>query len=585
MSAGSKTRRALSVLRPHAAPHRRRLVEGGLWTIGLVCFRLALPWPLCGVVELVLPHGRAGTPVLDHLPPGEPLLWLVGLYLLLAAAVGVAEMGQRVAMARFATNTVHDLRAAAVAAALGAGRRRGRSGDTLARLIGDTARIKASLKGILVHITQNGLLALGVCVLFAFISPRLAGLFLLGCALSAAISVRTFSRVASAFKKQRRKEGAYARLLADSLERGDDAIADGGINRASARKDVRVTALLARSSLGVHAALAATSAAAIGVGILDIRAGWLAPGALFLFISYVLIVHRRIVQVGRQLARGGMVIAGVNRIGTLLERAADAPAGREPDGPATLAGGLRLEDVRVESARGSDAPPRLQISDWTLLPGSRVAVLGGPGSGKSTFLRVLAGRLAPGRGRIRWDGIDVADPAAFLRPRVSHLPQEPVFARKRLWKILGLEHAHALTERDHRILDAVGAWDVVLRQPRGLRTRLASRMLSLLERRALRLGAVLLSPASVWTLDAPVEERPSRAAGECLDYILHQARGRTLVASLSQTEFLGRFDRVVVLREGRIHFDGAPAAWLERARTRPDASPIAPDGTSTPGDP
>jgi energy-coupling factor transport system ATP-binding protein len=73
--------------------------------------------------------------------------------------------------------------------------------------------------------------------------------------------------------------------------------------------------------------------------------------------------------------------------------------------------------------------PHRALEDVTFsLPrGQYAAMLGGNGSGKSTLARLLAGLLAPYRGRLEILGCDLADPAshAALRGRVGLAFQSP----------------------------------------------------------------------------------------------------------------------------------------------------------------
>ncbi len=67
------------------------------------------------------------------------------------------------------------------------------------------------------------------------------------------------------------------------------------------------------------------------------------------------------------------------------------------------------------------------LHDVTMHVGSAeiVCVVGANGAGKSTLLRVAAGRLKPARGRVRWDGQDVARLSAkeLCRAGLAHCPE------------------------------------------------------------------------------------------------------------------------------------------------------------------
>jgi len=547
-----KSRRSLAMLRPYGRIYRTWLVKGTLATVGLVLLRLALPWPLKGVIEVLLPHAKKHAH-LAWLPSwGDPILWFIGAFVLLVLGVGVAEMIQRVCMAKFATHTVHDLRAAAVR---GAARRGGQDdpGDLIARIIGDAARIKESLKGILIHASQNGLLFLGVAVVFLFISPQLSAYFFAGGLIAIGIGGYTSSRVAAVFRKQRRKEGAYAAALFQGLE--NDSLDLDRLNQSSAVKDVRITKMMTLSSLVVHVALAATTGVAVWAGSAQVKAGTLSAGDLFLFITYALTIHHRVVQVGRQLSRSGKVMACVDRIGSLIDESAPAVPVVRP-----LVGSLRLDAAVL----GKEERVRIGPIDLDLKPGARVVLLGDTGSGKSSLVRLLAGIESPDRGQIRWDDEDLSARPADLVARVGYLGQETAFTRARIWRVLGLSGAEAPPAETLDLLKKIGAWRTIERLPRGLKEKVGSPELSRNEARILRLGAILLGGAPVWLMDGPFDGLSMRRARRCLDVLLERLGNRTLVVALARPVSLQRFDRVVALRDGRIRFDGTPQEWAGR---------------------
>jgi len=546
-----KSRRSLAMLRPYGRIYRPWLVKGTLATIGLVLLRLALPWPLKGVIEVLMPHHHAKHHHLAYLPSwGDPILWFVGAFVLLVLLVGIAEMLQRICMAKFATHTVHDLRAAAVR---GAARRGGQDepGELIARIVGDAARIKESLKGILIHASQNGLLFLGVAVVFLFISPQLSAYFFAGGLIAIAIGGYTSSQVATVFRKQRKKEGAYATALFQGFE--SDSLDLDRLNQSSAVKDVRITKLMTLSSLVVHVALAATTGIAVWAGSRQVKAGTLSAGDLFLFITYALTIHHRVVQVGRQFSRSGKVMACVDRIGSLIDESAPEAA---PPAAKPLATSIRLEAAELDK--------RLGPVDLALKAGSRVAVLGGTGSGKSSLFRLLAGIDSPEHGKIRWDDEDLSERPVDLLARVGYLGQETTFPRARIWKILGLPGPEAPAAETLGLLKKIGAWRLIERRERGLKDKVGSPDLSRNEARLLRLGAILLGNAPVWMLDAPVDGLSVRRARRCLNVLFEKLGARTAVVGLARPVALERFDRIVALRDGRIAFDGTPQEWKER---------------------
>ena len=66
--------------------------------------------------------------------------------------------------------------------------------------------------------------------------------------------------------------------------------------------------------------------------------------------------------------------------------------------------GLTVERVSVTLG----GHPVLAEVDLQVAPGESVALLGPSGSGKTSLLRVIAGLVTPGSGRVLWDGEDLA---------------------------------------------------------------------------------------------------------------------------------------------------------------------------------
>jgi ABC-type multidrug transport system fused ATPase/permease subunit len=52
-----------------------------------------------------------------------------------------------------------------------------------------------------------------------------------------------------------------------------------------------------------------------------------------------------------------------------------------------------------------------------------------------------------------------------------------------------------------------------------------------------------------------------KAAGRRLAEVLDRADGRTLVVGLTRPHLHERFDRLLVLKRGKVKFDGTPAEW------------------------
>lgn len=218
---------------------------------------------------------------------------------------------------------------------------------------------------------------------------------------------------------------------------------------------------------------------------------------------------------------------------------------------------LALEGVGFVYPDGTRA---LVGVDLAIAPGEVVAIVGQNGSGKSTLVRHLDGLLRPTEGRVLHDGEDVRDVrVAALASRVGIVFQNPdrqIFAgRVRAEvefgpRILGRPAAEA-AEVASAALAAVGLTPHADDNPYDL---------GFSRRKLLSLASVLAMNTPVVVLDEPTtgQDAPGVARiRRVVDEIA--AAGRTVIAISHDMRFVAEtFDRVVVMRAGRIILDGTP---------------------------
>lgn len=230
---------------------------------------------------------------------------------------------------------------------------------------------------------------------------------------------------------------------------------------------------------------------------------------------------------------------------------------------------IRFEDAAVTVAVPGD--PGQPWTSRTLVSGlrcelsqRRVAVIGSNGSGKSTMLRLVNGLVTPSRGRVLVDGLDPATDGRDVRRRVGFVFTDPL---SQLVMPTAIEDVELSLRRTVRDRSARRDAALALLEARGLGTVAGQSVhdLSGGERQMVALTAVLAVEPTILVADEPTT---------LLDLRNRQALRRTL-ADLDQqvlvaTHDLGLAadaDRVLVIDEGRIVADGAPAesiAFYER---------------------
>lgn len=189
--------------------------------------------------------------------------------------------------------------------------------------------------------------------------------------------------------------------------------------------------------------------------------------------------------------------------------------------------------------------------DLTVEAGELVLLVGQVGSGKSSLLAALAG-LIEHSGCLLWNGREVTDPQAFLRPgQVAHVAQMPRVLSGSFSDNVLLGHRRAFDDpvsaaRMERDVDEAGGKDAVVGH-RGVRLS-GGQVQRLALARALAADAeVLLADDVSSALDAATEIELWAALRE---------RGTTVIGATAKRAALAQADRVVVLVDGEVAATG-----------------------------
>ncbi|MFD5179553.1 energy-coupling factor ABC transporter ATP-binding protein [Nocardia sp. NPDC058379] len=186
----------------------------------------------------------------------------------------------------------------------------------------------------------------------------------------------------------------------------------------------------------------------------------------------------------------------------------------------------------------------------------RVGLIGANGSGKSTLARMLNGLLKPTSGTVTVDGIDAARKGAQVRRKVGFVFTDPdtqivmptvtedlAFSLRRS----GLSRAE-IAARVTRMLDRFGL---------SAHADHPAHLLSGGQKQLLAIGSALIREPEVIVADEPttlLDLRNARRVSEALNALDQQ-----VIVVTHQLALLDGFDRVVVLDNGSLAYDGPPA--------------------------
>ncbi|MFG1477779.1 ATP-binding cassette domain-containing protein [Xanthobacter sp. V4C-4] len=202
----------------------------------------------------------------------------------------------------------------------------------------------------------------------------------------------------------------------------------------------------------------------------------------------------------------------------------------------------------------------------SLPPGGLTALVGPNGAGKSTLLSIVARLMPASGGRVTLDGEDVATlPGAALARRLAILRQaNAVTPRLTVAELVAFgRFPHSggrLTGADREMIErAIGYVDLV-----ALRDRFLDELSGGQRQRAF-IAMVLAQDTDYVLLDEPLNNLDMKHAAATMRLLRRAADelGKTVVVVLHDINFAScHADRIVAMKDGRLAFQGPPAALM-----------------------
>jgi len=449
-----------------------------------------------------------------------------------------------------------------------------RSGDLLARLIGDVDSIQDLLLRVLPPFAIAvivGALTVGVVALML---PAAALILLASLLLAGALVPWLTGRLAArAEARQAAARGEMTATVVDLIEGAPELAVNGATPRALERAlaaDAELTAVAAASARTAGVGQGLTSLCmglamwgGLVVGVAAVHAGKL-NGVLLAGIALIPLVAFELVA---PLPAATQMLQRVRRSAARLLEVMDAPAPvDEPAVALALVRGphlLRVHDLRVKYPGATHWA--LAGIDLELRPGRRVAVVGASGAGKSTLAAVLL-RFAPyQRGSVTLDGVEIADLAGDqCRQVIGLVAQDAHVFDNTLAENLRLARRGAGDDQLRAALAQARLLEWADGLPAGLQTELGERgaRMSSGQRQRLAIARALLADFPLLVLDEPGEHLDTQAADEIVADLLAASQERATLLITHRLAGLAEVDEILVLERGCVLERGTHAELL-----------------------
>ena len=569
---------------PHAKPKDMRGTLARLWGLTRGHRRgLLAVFALSGLVALspVLSPLLIGR-IIDGIDLREPVAVLIGLLLALYAGDWLARFGQQFVMNGVGGRIVRDIRRVLFGAMQGlplAFFDRHQHGELMSRITNDVDNISSTLSNSLAQLMVYAFTICGVLASMLSLNALLTAVALLAVAFIFAVTRFITNRTRPLYLEQ---QAILGRLNGHIEESVSGLAMVKAFNREQAsveqfeRHNEAFRATATRALVWSGYLMPVTNVinnvsfvnVAVVSGILAAQ-GIVGVGVISSFLLYSRQFTRPFVDIANIYNNFQSAVAGAERIFQIMDETpepADRPGALPVDDP--------RGDIRIRHVTFGYDPSRPVIKDLSLdVPaGTRVAVVGATGSGKTTLINLLTRFYDVDAGSIELDGHDLRDYRLHgphgLRRAFGVVLQDPsLFGVSVADNIAYGRGRDACTPEEIRAAARTAGADAFIeRLPEGYDTVLeqGGAMLSQGERQLLTIARAVLADAPIVILDEATSSVDTVTERRIREAMLAATRGRTSFVIAHRLSTVRDSDLIVVLDGGRIVEQGTHDELLAR---------------------
>ena len=285
------------------------------------------------------------------------------------------------------------------------------------------------------------------------------------------------------------------------------------------------------------------------VGATFIMSNSLSVGDLFAFLTYISMVIWPLRHLGRVLTDTGKAVVALGRVNHILATPVEVN-GLVPD-TGRSQGAIRFDNLHFQY---DATTPVLRGLSLDIPAGETLAIVGPPGCGKTSLIRVLLGLYPYGEGSATIDGHEISElDIHWLRAQVGVVLQDPFLYSRSIGANVELGRPNAPTQDIWRACQDAAIHESILGFSKGYDAMVGERGVTLSggQRQRLALARTLLKDPPILVLDDSLSAVDTGTEAQILTALRARKGRQTTLIIAHRLSSVRDADRILVLDDGK----------------------------------
>ena len=443
---------------------------------------------------------------------------------------------------------------------------RNNSGDIMARVIGDTAKLQTALVHVVNSLIKEPATLISAIGVLAYLSLKHENaIFMLVSLISVPACVLPIKYIGIRLTKKSRmaqdQAGKINNILSQNLQAAREVRAYN-LERhqtirfqSSCRAFFKFTLKTVKYNKALNPVIEVVSALAITVSLYlilgKIEASVIAAILTALYMSYEPV--KKLGAVSNSLREAE---ASLDRLEYILKSTNEVPEPSTPTVIDSVKGAIEFKNVYFHYEVHS---PVLVGINATIKEGEKVALVGPSGAGKSTFANLVARFYDITEGSIELDGIDLRNLSkSTLRQEIALVSQEAILFEDTIANNIRIGMPDADLPAIKSAAQAAFAHDFIQDLENGYESQVGERgsRLSGGQRQRISIARAFLKNAPIIILDEPTSALDAESEEQVQAALKNLSKGRTVIIIAHRFSTIQYADRILVFEKGEIIAQG-----------------------------